>query len=102
MPRKDNVSGAHEVVAADDLVKVWAEQGYPPVELPAPAGFQVTPRDAYIAASRSKRLSLKHRWACYRDDSSYYVFDTFCRSATAKNALQYGVKVDGVSGSLDG
>ena len=102
MHGKRAVSGAHEFVAADDLIEVWAGEGYPPVELPAPLGFQVTPWGAYSAAIKSRRLSLKHRWACYRDGSSYYIFDTFCRDITAKNALQYGVKVNGVSGLLDG
>jgi hypothetical protein len=83
------------------LIEVWTKQGWPPTNAPAPAGFKVTPEEAYQIVARSKKLSLKHRWICFRDDTHYYIADAFGKSDTAKTALKYGVKVNGDSGAVE-
>jgi hypothetical protein len=94
-------AGGNGPTSKEGLTEVWVKDGYPPADMPAPPGFEVTPWGAYHAVIKSKRLSLKHQWAWYRDDSSYYIFDTFGRSSSAKNAIRYGVKVNGLTGALE-
>lgn len=87
--------------ATNQLVEVWIAEGHPPEQMPAPPGFTVTPSGAYGIVRASKRLSLKHNWACYQDGSNYYIYDTFGSAVSAKNARRYGVKINGVTGSLE-
>ena len=87
--------------APDRLVEVWIAEGHPPEQMPTPPGFKLTPSDAYDIVRASKRLSLKHNWACYRDGSNYYIYDTFGSAVSAKNARRHSVKINGVTGSLE-
>lgn len=87
--------------ATDRLVEVWIAEGHPSEQMPAPAGFTVTPSGAYGIVRASKRLSLKHHWACYRDGSSYYIYDTFGRAVSARDARRHGVKINGMTGSIE-
>lgn len=82
------------------LIEVWTQPGWPPEDLSAPASFKLTPAQAYIAVAQSKRLSLKHQWFCFRDAQGYYIADGFGRRASARAALQHGIRVDGRTGNL--
>jgi len=53
------------------LIEVWTKQGWPPTNAPTPTGFKVSPQEAYRIVAKSKKLSLKHRWMCFRDDRHY-------------------------------
>jgi hypothetical protein len=83
------------------LIKVWTSQGWPSGEASVPAGFEVTPEEAFVIVAKSKNLSMKHRWICFRDDRYYYIADAFGRSDTARTALDYGVKVNGINGAIE-
>ena len=103
-----NVAAKNKAVAEDDLIEVWVKRGNdaskdaPPKSLAAPPGFKVTPWEAYRAVEESPwRLSLKHIWACYRDNTHYYIYDTYLNAPSAKNARRLGVKVNGMTGALD-
>lgn len=84
-----------------NMIEVWTKQGWPPADAPAPNGFKVTPEEAYKIVAKSKKLSLKHRWICFRDTQHYYIADAFGKSDTAKTALKYGIKVNGNSGAIE-
>ncbi|HHY85886.1 MAG TPA: hypothetical protein GYA07_10215 [Verrucomicrobia bacterium] len=94
-------SGANSSGKPAMLTEVWTKQGWPPPETPTPAGFKVSPNEAFKAVAESKRLSLKHRWICFRDDKHYYIADTFGKAADAKTAAKHGVKVNGVTGAIE-
>ena len=83
------------------LVEVWTTQGLPPTDSPTPTGFKVTPEEAYRIVAESKKLPMKHRWICFRDDSRYYIADVLGKSDTANTAANYGVKVNGSSGAIE-
>ena len=83
------------------LIEVWTKKGWPPTDSPTPNGFKVTPEQAYRIVAKSKKLSLKHRWICFRDDTRYYIADVFGKSGTAKTAAKYGVKVNASSGAIE-
>ena len=74
-------------------------EGIPPKEMPAPAGFNITPYVAHEIVWDSKKLSLKHVWACYADSRYYYFTDTFFGTSKSR-AYKVGVRVDGVSGLI--
>ena len=82
------------------MVEIWNQPGWPPESMPAPAGFTVTPAEAYVAVADSKRLSLKHAWFCFRDESDYYIAEAFGRTANAANARRHGIRVNGQSAAL--
>jgi len=84
-----------------NLVEVWTKEGGPPPEMQAPMGFKLSPNQAYEIVARSKKLSLKHNWICYRDQRYYYVADAFGQSSSAKTALKLGVKVNGTTGAIE-
>jgi hypothetical protein len=67
----------------------------------APASFVINPRDAYIRVASSRRLSLKHRWFCFRDEVFYYVADSFGREISARTARRHGIRVHGITGELE-
>ena len=86
------------------LIEVWVprdpNQMFPPPDLASPTGFAVTPSEAYSIMMDSGRLSHKHFWACYRDDTHYYIYDMFLKGASAKTAKKYGFKVNGQTGEI--
>jgi|ERR1043166_1308041 hypothetical protein len=84
----------------DMLIQVWKTAGWPPAEMPAPEGFKLTPRDAYRVVAESRKLSLKHKWICFRDSHSYYIADTFGQSVRARTATERGIRVNGISGAI--
>ncbi|HPY31464.1 MAG TPA: hypothetical protein PLT00_13705 [Verrucomicrobiota bacterium] len=77
-----------------DFRSVWTDVTPPPTGLPAPAGFAVTPAEAYAVVFDSRRLSLKHVWHIYADSHDYYVHDAFL-GASPRRAFTQGVRVDG-------
>ncbi len=83
------------------LIEVWKSASWPPAQMPAPEGFKVTPREAYRAVADSQKLSVKHKWSCYRDGSHYYIADTFGELAPTRTAALHGIKVNGVSGAIE-
>jgi hypothetical protein len=83
------------------LTEVWTKDGWPPADMPPPAGFQITPRGAFEIVAKGKKLSLKHKWVCYRNETHYFIADVFAQSIDAKNALKYGARVNGVTGALE-
>jgi len=83
------------------LIEVWTKSGWPPANATVPRGLKVTPEEAYRIFARRERLSLKHRWICFRDDKHYYIPDGFGKSIAARTAYKYGVKVNGSTGALD-
>ncbi len=83
------------------LIEVWTTEGWPPANTPIPSGFKVTPEEAYRIVAKSKRLSLKHKWICFRDDTNHYLADAFGKSKSARTALKCGVKVNGGTGTMD-
>lgn len=100
------MSGCQSVANSSDgkpamLTEVWTKQGWPPPETPTPAGFKVSPSEAFKVVAESKKLSLKHRWICFRDDKHYYIADTFGKAADAKTAAKHGIKVSGVTGAIE-
>lgn len=100
------ISGCQSAADASDtkstmLTEVWTKQGWPPPETPTPNCFKLSPSEAFNAVAESKKLSLKHRWICFRDDKHYYIADVFGKSGNAKAAAKYGVKVNGTSGVIE-
>jgi hypothetical protein len=100
------ISGCQSAADTSDakptmLTEVWTKQGWPPPETPTPNGFKVSPSEAFKVVAESKKLSLKHRWICFRDDKHYYIADVFGKSADAKTAAKYGVKVNGATGVIE-
>ena len=83
------------------LIEVWKTAGWPPAEMAAPEGFRVTPREAYRVVAESHRLSLKHKWVCFRDRNYYYIADAFGEDGRAKTAAKQGVRVNGMSGAIE-
>lgn len=67
--------------------------------LSTPQGFRVTPQDACNTVKRSRRLPLKHAWACYADSRYYYVHNAFWGTG-AREALRIGVRIDGQTGKI--
>jgi len=82
-----------------DVQAVWMQSGAPPADLPAPAGFAVSPSQAYSTVWDSRRLSLKHVWHIYADSRYYYVHDIFLGDSPGW-ALALGVRVDGQTGKI--
>ena len=83
------------------LIEVWTKEGWPPANAPVPSGIKETPAEAYRIVAKSKKLSLKHKWICFRDEKQYYIADAFGKPDAAKTALKYGVKVNGSTGAID-
>jgi len=75
--------------------------GLAPVEYPGSERIEGDAGEAYRIFARRERLSLKHRWICFRDDKHYYIPDAFGKSIAARKAFKYGVKVNGNTGALD-
>jgi len=84
-----------------NLTEVWVKDGWPPVEMAAPSGFQITPRSAFKIVAESKKLSPKHKWICYRDEVFYYVADAFIQPSKEKTAIQYGIRINGQTGAVE-
>jgi len=84
-----------------NLIEVWTKSGWPPEDMSGPNSFNITPRDAFILVAESKRLSLKHQWICYRDDTHYFVADAFAQPISGRAALKYGVRVNGSTGVVE-
>jgi hypothetical protein len=82
-----------------DIRSVWMQPSAPPADLPTPAGFTVSPAQAYSIVWDSRRLSLKHVWHIYADSQYYYVHDAFLRDSP-RLALTVGVRVDGQTGKI--
>jgi hypothetical protein len=82
-----------------DFQPVWMQPGAPPVDLPSPAGFTVSPLQAYTAVWDSRSQSIKHVWHIYADSQYYYVHDIFLSDSPRKVFL-LGVRVDGQTGEI--
>jgi len=78
---------------------VWSKPLAPPADLATPAGFSVTPAQAYSQVLATKNLSLKHIWHVYADADYYYVYDTF-QGTGQRRAYNQGIKVDGKNGVI--
>jgi hypothetical protein len=81
---------------------VWTpnDGAWPAKSLAAPAGFTLTPYQAYEITRESRSLSLKHRWDLYADSRYYYVHDTFLGDSP-KEAHKYGLCIDGRTGKIE-
>lgn len=84
-----------------DMVEVWTEDSWPAKDINTPASFLVSPWQAYQIAAESKRISLKHKWICYRDNQYYYIADSFGKKKSAETARKYGLQINGVSGRIE-
>lgn len=82
------------------ILEVWTQDDWPPEGHPTAPGFKVSPYNAFRNVAKSKRLSFKHKWGCFRDDKFYYVADTFAKTINASNVKQYAVKIDGTTGEI--
>ena len=82
-----------------DFQPVWIQPGAPPADLPSPAGFTVSPLQAYTAVWDSRSQSIKHVWHIYADSQYYYVYDIFLGDSPRKVFL-LGVRVDGQTGEI--
>lgn len=85
---------------AMNLIEIWTKTEWPPEKLNAPKGFKINPYEAFLIIAENKKLSLKHRWICYRDDKYYYIADTFSHPPNADTALKYGIRVNGQTGEV--
>ena len=81
------------------VTAVWQESTPISVDLPTPAGFSVTPAQAYSIVKDAKALSLKHIWHIYADAQFYYVIDTFL-SDSPQTVFVNGVRVHGQMGEI--
>jgi hypothetical protein len=79
---------------------ILVSKGWPEIKMPPPAGFEITPYEAFSIVEESSKLSSKHKWVCYRDEKFYYLCDSFGLRITAENVMRLGVKVDGQTGSI--
>lgn len=82
-----------------DFRAVWTGRTAPPADLAAPAGFMVSPAQAYAAVWDARVLSLKHDWNLYADSRYYYVHDAFF-GESARRAFIQGVRIDGQTGKI--
>jgi hypothetical protein len=78
---------------------VWTQETEPPTDLAPPAGFTVTPRQAYDMIREANMLSLKHVWHLYADSRYYYIHDVFLGSS-AKLVRAEGVRINGQTGEI--
>lgn len=80
---------------------VWTPKDgkWPERSLTAPAGFKVTPYEAYEITRKGFHRSLKHRWHLYADASHYYVHDTFLGDSP-QEAHKHGLRIDGRTGRV--
>jgi hypothetical protein len=83
------------------IIQVWTKNNWPPENHQTFQEFYISPRQAYRAVAKSRRLSLKHHWVCYRDDKFYYIADTFGKNIDASNVVKYGLKINGVTGLIE-
>lgn len=81
---------------------VWTPKGseWPAKSLAAPAGFTITPYQAYEITRENKSRSLKHQWHLYADSRYYYVHDTFLGDSP-KEVHRYGLCIDGETGKIE-
>ena len=77
---------------------VWTGKENVPETHPTPAGFKISPYEANQIVWKERRLSLKHIWHIYADETNYYVVDSFLKSNT-RNA-ESGIIVDGQTGRI--
>lgn len=82
-----------------DIHPVWTKPSTPPLDMPAPEGFTITPAQAYSVVWDARALSLKHNWDIYSDSRYYYVLDTFLGSGPQR-AFKQGIRVDGRTGEI--
>lgn len=81
----------------DGTRKIWGQWGSPPVTLPAPKGFKVSPAEAYQIVTGGEAL----RFALYIfADATHYYFAPHAalRITTSGYARWYGIRVDGATG----
>lgn len=78
---------------------VWTLPFPPPADLDAPAGFTVTPAQAFQIARDSRQLSLKHLWHLYADANHYFVHDSF-PGVGAHRAYKQSLHIDGRTGKV--
>ena len=83
----------------DNVRLLWDKPG-PPDTLKTPEGFQVSPQQAYNKVLDAPwKLSKKHIWHIYADETNYYILDSFLGS-DPKKAIKTGVIVDGQTGEM--
>ena len=89
----------HRVPA--DFRPVWTpEKGeWPPKTMGAPAGFTITPYQAFEITRKGFHRSLKHQWHLYADSKYYYVHDAFLGDSP-KEVHKYGMRIDGRTGKV--
>ncbi len=85
--------------APSDLEAVWTEGMRPPPDLATPAGFAISPSEAYSVAWDSRALSWKHIWHIYADSRFYYVHDIFLGDSPRRVFVQ-GLRIDGRIGGI--
>lgn len=81
------------------ITAVWTKPSTPPLGMPAPEGFTITPAQAHSVVWDARALSLKHNWNIYSDSRYYYVHDTFLGSGPQR-AFKQGIRVDGRTGEI--
>ena len=84
--------------AARNVELIWRDAGGPD-GIQTPRGFAVTPGEAYRKVWDERRLSLKHIWHIYADDTNYYVMDSFFGSSP-RRAVVTGIVIDGRTGEV--
>ena len=83
-----------------DKLTLVSDQPGPPTNATTPAGFSVSPGQAYETVWKEPwALSKKHIWHIYADDKNYYIIDSFLGSSPRK-AIKTGVVVDGHTGKI--
>ena len=79
---------------------IFVSKGWPDKKEVAAKGFKISPYEAFSTVAKNKKLSLKHKWICYRDNDFYYIADSFGKKITSTNIRKYSVRVDGESGAI--
>jgi len=83
---------------SSELTPLWTGDTKVPINYPTPSGFNVSPFEANQKVWESKRLSLKHIWHIYKDNSNYYIIDSFVKSNS--QIARSGIIVDGQTGEI--
>lgn len=83
-----------------DFRPIWKQASPPPSDLTAPAGFEITPAQAFAKVRETPwALSLKHPWHVYADSRYYYFHDVFL-DGNLRAAYTQGIRVDGRTGEI--
>jgi|SRR6185369_9029708 len=84
--------------------QVWMESTPPRANLAAPAGFKITPLEAYKNLAKwdvSYADTSKHIWHIYADSRCYYFLDILSEPESSKiSAYIHGVQIEGQQGLI--